>query len=837
MNVMQGNSSTPIGKSRVAATQSESAVTYSRGSSKYDNRPAQCEALDFAEFVDRIAGDRAVEKGQQFFCAAFEEGLHRDQKKYPGVARWRQAHLARPRRFLPVDIDGMAEPAAFEEIKVFCSRFQGMAYTTASHTAAAPRCHMVFELDRATDRGEGIDLGQALRLLVETELGEGRYLFDKSVFQAEQPCYMPPIDSEIFRFEGSPIEVDALLARFPQTAAVPRAGRGGVAGGGDHENWLDDLLAGTNLHDSLRNLTARWVAMGWTDEAIHAVVRTLLERVAERRGAERVEAMLRDGELDRMIEGARAKGFAPRTYAEILADCEVLNPESSQEQIKAIIDDAARSLEPVERDRIFRAVKDRTGTPMGVIRETAKRAGDERNGGVPRDHLEIARSIRDAIGGENLISTASSLWRYDTEAGCWAVLYPRAEKHLVQSQIGRIPALQGDVTKGLVDGVTDVLITECYRPGHRWNVGPPDAVCVQNGELVLRGAEWELTPHQREHYRTASVPHVHDPEAKAPQFEVFLGEVFLGDPDAAEKVQLLLELMGYSLMAHTRYEKFVMLLGRGSNGKSVFLSVLEALVGRGNVAAVQPAKFDNTNHRAHLLGKLVNLVTELAEGHMLPDGPLKNLVSGEPIVAELKFQHPFDMRSHATMWFATNHLPHSRDTSHAMMRRVLIVPFNRQFVAGDNADPLLTEKLLAEIPGILNLALRAYAQVVAQGCFTEPASCHEARERWMADVNQVAMFVETECVPCHQEADLLNLFNFYGLWAEDRGYRKTVGYNVFIERLEQLGHVVIRGGPGKKDLVRGVDRHGACKKKGGQTQPHKQTRGATGPQRVAVVAG
>ncbi|MFO8003275.1 hypothetical protein, partial [Thioalkalivibrio sp.] len=250
-----------------------SSIIFSRGSSKFDNRPAQCEAGDFAEFVDHIAGDRAAEKGQQFFCAAFEEGQHRDQKKYPGVVRWRQAHLALPRRFLPVDIDGMAEPTAFDELKEFCARFSGMAYTTASHTAEAPRCRMVFELDRATDREDGIRLGKAFQKLVEADVGEGRFVFDKSVFQAEQPCYMPPLQSEIYRFEGSPIEVDPLLARFPQAAVAPRsAGEG--AGGGDHEGWLDDLLAGTSVHDSLRNLTARWVAQRWTDEAIHAVVRS-----------------------------------------------------------------------------------------------------------------------------------------------------------------------------------------------------------------------------------------------------------------------------------------------------------------------------------------------------------------------------------------------------------------------------------------------------------------------------------------------------------------------------------------------------------------------------------
>lgn len=324
-----------------------STIIYARGAHKRDNRPEQCEARDFAEFTDRIVADRAVEKGRQYFCAASEAGPHDRPHIFPGVAHWRLARLVRPRRFLPVDIDGMAEPVAFAELKVFCSRFHGLAYTTASHTAEAPRCRMVFELDRATDRAQGIHLGQAFRMLIEAELGAGRYTFDKSVFQAEQACYMPPVESEITRFGGAPIQVDELLARFPESAAPPRDRVGRDAAAGDHEAWLRDLLAGANVHDSLRNLTARWVAQGWPDEAIYAQAELLLDRVAERRGAERMEAMLRDGELDRMIEGARAKGFAPRAYAEILADCEALTAESDIEDIRALVIEAGRALDPL----------------------------------------------------------------------------------------------------------------------------------------------------------------------------------------------------------------------------------------------------------------------------------------------------------------------------------------------------------------------------------------------------------------------------------------------------------------------------------------------------------
>jgi hypothetical protein len=98
---------------------------------------------------------------------------------------------------------------------------------------------------------------------------------------------------------------------------------------------------------------------------------------------------------------------------------------------------------------------------------------------------------------------------------------------------------------------------------------------------------------------------------------------------------------------------------------------------------------------------------------------------------EHKFRDPFEFRPYATCWFGTNHLPHTRDFSDALFRRAMVVPFNRKFTPGVDADPRLKDKLIEELPGILNLALDAYARVIERGAFTEPQSC-SAGEKGMA---------------------------------------------------------------------------------------------------------
>ena len=299
------------------------------------------------------------------------------------------------------------------------------------------------------------------------------------------------------------------------------------------------------------------------------------------------------------------------------------------------------------------------------------------------------------VGSENLLSSPAFVYQWLEDQGVWKKLEERAVRQIVQSVIeGKCD----DITRGVVESVTDLMKTEIFKPDHEFNVGPVDAVNCVNGELSLVGGKWQLLPHNREHYRTTQIPVPYDPGAKAPRFMQFLSQVFEGDPDISDKILAILEMIGYTLMAHCRHERFIILVGSGANGKSVLLSVLEALVGKDNLAGVQPSQFDRSFQRAHLHGKLANIVTEVKQGEVVDDASLKGIVSGEPTTVEHKFKDPFVMRPYATCWFGTNHMPHTRDFSDALFRRALIVQFNRVFKPEHgNCDPHLKDKLLEDL--------------------------------------------------------------------------------------------------------------------------------------------
>ena len=398
--------------------------------------------------------------------------------------------------------------------------------------------------------------------------------------------------------------------------------------------------------------------------------------------------------------------------------------------------------------------------------------------------LELAEWVTHEVGTDNLLLTDQGLYRWN--GTIWESQTDAAWRHEVQGLLKTIPSIK--LSGSRVASVATLARTESYRPGFEWPVDEGEAVACLNGVVKFDGNQWILEPHQREDYRISTIPVEWQPEARAPRFTQFLIEIFRDDPDGRDKAQALLEMMGYTLVRHTRHERFIVLVGRGANGKSVLLSIIVALCGPENIAAVSPDQLDRPFQRAALFRMLANIITELKQGEQIQDGALKAIVSGEPCTVERKFGHPFTMRPYATQWYGTNHLPHTRDFSYALFRRALIVPFNRKF-SGPDADPDLTAKLKGELPGILRLSLDAYGEALKAGKFTEPESCINAKDKWRLEADQVARWAES-CLD-RDPGDwvlLKDAYSHYRDWAEDAGIRLKVSKDEFSDRLDRLDY-------------------------------------------------
>ena len=463
-------------------------------------------------------------------------------------------------------------------------------------------------------------------------------------------------------------------------------------------------------------------------------------------------------------------------YEVMLSTIRGFNKNTSPGEIESLAV-ASAHLSKIEQRRILEAIKDRTGMPISLL--AGLTSDNEKT-----DDLSLAHDVLASVGRQNVIEDTKGTWMWDSR-GVWRHCDDRTIKQAVMNQLksdGRV-----SIKRGIVDSVTDILRTTILRPEHKFDAGDPDSVNTQTGEIELIDGQFKLMPHNREHYRTTQIPVAYNPEAKAPRFEQFLREIFPGE-FGEDEGRAVLEMVGYTLMTHCRHEKFILAVGNGSNGKSVLLRVIADLLGADNISAVQPHEFGNRFQRGHLHCKLANIVTELPEGAVIDDAALKAIVSGEPCTVERKFGHPFEMTPYATLWLAANHMPHTRDFSDAVFRRAIVLKFEAKFSPDmPNFDPNLSSKLREELPGILNLALTAYAKALRDG-FTMPESSRRAAAEWRLEADQVRQFVEECCeTDSSGEEAVSGLYQRYTDWCVASGINKKLTMKSFRNRLAMMG--------------------------------------------------
>lgn len=266
-------------------------------------------------------------------------------------------------------------------------------------------------------------------------------------------------------------------------------------------------------------------------------------------------------------------------------------------------------------------------------------------------------------------------------------------------------------------------------------------VNVANGLL-----DWQtgaLHPHTAERLGIVQLPTAWDPGAYHERADSFLDQVL---PDRATRA-LFEEAIGYCLLRDCRYEKAVMLVGDGANGKSTALRWVSATLGRQNIASVKLQDLATNRFRAaELVGKLANIYPDLPREALEETDTFKAVVSGDEITAERKFRNPFAFRNRAKLFFSANELPRTRDQTYAFFRRWLIIPFPNRF-DGERRDPGLGS--LLETPEarsyLLRLAVEGLRRLVERGEFEDTPATRAALEEYQRENDLVKAFVDEAC--------------------------------------------------------------------------------------------
>lgn len=271
-----------------------------------------------------------------------------------------------------------------------------------------------------------------------------------------------------------------------------------------------------------------------------------------------------------------------------------------------------------------------------------------------------------------------------------------------------------------------------------------------------------------------------------PIWDKFITEVFDFDPAMIEFIQ---RMGGYSLTGSTKEQKLFFLHGMGANGKSVFLDVLRDIAGK--YAHNFPSSALMTSpHEGHLQrfaalhGKRLAISSEIEESAHWAESRIKELTGDKTMTANFMRQNDFTFDITHKHIIAGNFKPRLKGDDFAMVRRLVLVPFNQKF-EGARRDNDLPEKLKAEYPGILAWFIEG-ARKWADSGLAIPEPVLTASRDYMAEQNDIGLWL-TEC--CTQKsgasASSAGAYNSFAKWKEKQGEHAPSNKS-FSQRLERL---------------------------------------------------
>lgn len=318
-------------------------------------------------------------------------------------------------------------------------------------------------------------------------------------------------------------------------------------------------------------------------------------------------------------------------------------------------------------------------------------------------------------------------------------------------------------------------------PHHAARMGDFDAdpmmLNCQNAAVDLRTGE--LVPHSPDLMMMHQANVEYDPDAKAPQWQAFLDRV-LPDP---EMQAFLARAVGYTLNGLTGEQVMFIHHGSGANGKSVFLKVMEEILGDYSQTVPRTTLLTKSNESvptdvARMVGKRFLQTSETAAGRRLDEEVVKGLTGGEKQTARFLHRDFFDFTPTGTIHYVTNHLPRLTNAE-SIWRRLVLFGWD-VVIPPEERDPHLADRIIEqEAAGVLAWAIRG-AMDYQEKRLSVPQKCRLALEEYREDVDMLGDFIK-ECLVVGLDESVITptarIYDAYTAWCFRSGIRQPMVIN------------------------------------------------------------
>jgi putative DNA primase/helicase len=426
-----------------------------------------------------------------------------------------------------------------------------------------------------------------------------------------------------------------------------------------------------------------------------------------------------------------------------------------------------------------------------------------------------SRPLTDFGNAERLVDQANYYIRYCHQFSSWFI-YTNSEGRWKKDETGYINRIGKDTIRRIHVEASRAPTTDSMKAYSAWAyksearaalnnmVKLPDELDsddylfnLRNGTFNLK--TFQLDEHNRMNFITRLADFEYDVNAQCPLFNQYLNRIFRSRTDKDEMISFLQRAVGYTLTGSTQEQSLFLLYGSGANGKSVFLDILNSLMGEyGTVTQSKTFTTERgeiSNDIAALAGKRMVYASENSSETHLDESIIKQLTGGENISARFLHQEFFTFKPRFKIWWAFNHPPAITDMTNSIWRRIKIIPFN-EVLPENEWDKKLAEKIITkELPGVFNWAISGLKDYYRIGSLNPPKVIAEATQRYKEDQDILHDFIMEYCEqPSGEdpfgkrfEIKASELYDAYKSWNTYNGDEKPMSSTKFGRLLHDKG--------------------------------------------------
>jgi len=383
----------------------------------------------------------------------------------------------------------------------------------------------------------------------------------------------------------------------------------------------------------------------------------------------------------------------------------------------------------------------------GLSKKDIKLKYLELTGGKNRDFSDASELLVKYIKNKNYIyairdDEKSEIWMYSDG------IYKPNGKSIIGEQIRDV--LEECYTPFIFNLVIAKLIADTAIGAQEFfNNNYVNEIPVQNG--ILDVMTHELRPFDPKKIFFTKLPVNYDPLAQCPMIDKFHKDVLPNEEDA----KIIEEIAGFALRKEYTFEKAIIFLGFGRNGKSKELELLKRFVGVENCSSQPLASLIPGDQSIHYLhGKLLNLSGDISSSDLKDTSIIKALTGRDRITSQRKYKNNLDFENYAKLCFACNQLPMVYDLSKGFWDRWVIIDYPFTFVpkwehdiAQNNPliklrDEDIISKIVTpeELSGFLNKALLGLQRLIDNKGFSSTRSSDEVKATWIRKSNSFVAF-------------------------------------------------------------------------------------------------